>query len=549
MPTSPTTSTLVIVHDGFSLYGVVTTAGAKDTSSVSVPITELSDTLGQVVAQLGRPKQVILVTTDITIATLQLPPGLENMTDGDELNKMLKWEMQPYLELNPIAPMLGQILVAQNHVSHQQLGSLVEAQKQQRADNPVVSATPLGELAVEGGLIDPQELNDAISLQISLSTTDNAGEYVFGLPASEQAIPGQNQQRHITAMTREDRSKWLSAFKKNGLSVGAMLPIVGIAAGEIASSNTSSVSTVIEVHNTFASITHFTGNKASAFEYRPLPISPVDTDQIRNLINRINSPSKLLKCATGELTELVHATGETNTPTVQLDESTKSLMESIAIGAIATVARPASGIASVPIKDPPIPLNQRAFYKPLLASICITGLIIAAEFFMARSLLPIIAERDKQEKADLDAHEKMDEVNELKDRIGIMDSKIDALNAEIAPIQKRNRLIGNSLGKRSDFHSTLFEVVAAAVGDEVMLDRLSSRNGHIFQVEAWALTQEKADLFVKQLADALANHSMTVLVESTRPAKGRLNLEGRQIMLRITPITEPVVLTNERTGE
>ena len=140
MPTSPTTSTLVIVHDGFSLYGVVTTAGAKDTSSVSVPITELSDTLGQVVAQLGRPKQVILVTTDITIATLQLPPGLENMTDGDELNKMLKWEMQPYLELNPIAPMLGQILVAQNHVSHQQLGSLVEAQKQQRADNPVVSA-------------------------------------------------------------------------------------------------------------------------------------------------------------------------------------------------------------------------------------------------------------------------------------------------------------------------------------------------------------------------------------------------------------------------
>jgi len=528
---------------------VVTTAGAKDTSSVSVPITELSDTLGQVVAQLGRPKQVILVTTDITIATLQLPPGLENITAGDELNKMLKWEMQPYLELNPMTPMLGQILVAQDRLSHQQLGDLIEAQKQQRADNPAAAATPLGELAIERGFIEQEELNSAVSLQIALSTTENTGEYVFGLPASEQAIPGQNQQRHVTAITRDDRAKWLSAFKKNGLNLDAMLPIVGVAAGEIASSSPSPASTIIEVHNTFASITHFTGNKASAFEYRPLPISPVDTDQIRNLIDRINSPSKLLKCATGELTELVHATGETNTPTVQLDESTKSLMESIAIGAIATVARPASGIASVPIKNPPIPLNQRAFYKPLLVSICVAGLIIAAEFFMARSLLPIIAERDKQEKADLAAHEKMDEVNELKDRIGIMDSKIDALNAEIAPIQKRNRLIGNSLGKRSDFHSTLFEVVAAAVGDEVMLDRLSSRNGHTFQLEAWSLTQEKADLFVKQLADALANHSMTVLVESTRPAKGRLNLEGRQIMLRITPITEPVVLTNEGTGE
>lgn len=549
MSINSNTSTLVIIHDGFSLYGVVTTAGAKDTSSVSVPITELSDTLGQVVAQLGRPKQVILVTTDITIATLQLPPGLENMTDGDELNKMLNWEMQPYLELNPMTPMLGQILVAQDHLSHQQLRDLVEAQKQQRADNPAAATTPLGELAIERGFINQDELNSAVLLQIALSTTENTGEYVFGLPASEQAIPNQNQQRHITAMTREDRSKWLSAFKKNGLSIDAMLPIVGIAAGEIASSNTSSVSTVIEVHNTFASITHFIGNKASAFEYRPLPISPADTDQIRNLINRINSPSKLLKCATGELTELVHATGETNTPTVQLDASTKSLMELIATGAIATVARPASGIAPVPIKDPPIPLNQRAFYKPLLASICITGLIIAAEFFMARSLLPIIAERDKQEKADLDAHDKMDEVNELKDRIGILDSEIDALNAEIAPIQKRNRLIGNSLGKRSDFHSTLFEVVAAAVGDEVMLDRLSSRNGHIFQVEAWALTQEKADLFVKQLADALASHSMTVLVESTRTAAGRLNLEGRQVVLRITPITVPVVLTNEGIGE
>ena len=92
-------------------------------------------------------------------------------------------------------------------------------------------------------------------------------------------------------------------------------------------------------------------------------------------------------------------------------------------------------------------------------------------------------------------------------------------------------------------------MVANSVGDEVILDRLSSRSGQTFQIEAWSLTQAKADEFVELLATALAEHQMTVVVESTRAAKNRLDLNGRLIILNISPITVPVDFTDSDAND
>lgn len=538
------TPTLAIIHDGFSLHGVVTAGGSATNSGViQVPVSTIDEAVARLVHQLGKHQQVVLVTSDATIATLQLPPGLENSVAGDELSKMLEWEIQPYVDLNPMTPMLGQILVSQSALSHQQLADLIEAQKQERADNPAIASIPIGESAIAAGLLDSQAVDNALRLQSSLNEKDGSDELAFGLSVSERSIPGQNQSRHVAAMSRNDRAKWIAALKRSGISANAILPLTGIAGSAIAKSNQVQTGCVIEIHHTSASICHLANGKPVSFEVQPLPISPVSEDQIQNLIGRISSTMKVIKAVNSELAGLTRNAIQGANQGITYDVTPSSLIEQIAESAVAFASNSSTGFTSVPTKDPPIPFNQRTFYKPMLVSICIAALLVAAEMYMKASLAPLIEKRDLAHQNDLEIHDVIDQINLLKDETASLDSEIEKVNAETLPIQLRNELIGISLGNRTRFHSVLFEIVANSVGDEVILDRLSSRNGQTFRIEAWSLTQAKADEFVELLAKALASHQMTVVVESTRAAKNRLDLDGRQIILNISPITVPVDAT------
>jgi len=554
MPVRSNTPTLVIIHDGFSLHGVVISSGSvTDLGVIQVPISTIDEAVASVVHQLGKHQEVVLVTSDATVATLQLPHDMENSIAGDEFSRMLEWEMQPYVDSNPMTPMLGQILVSQGALSHQQLANLIEIQKQERVDNPASASIPIGESAIAAGLLDSHAVDNALRLQSSLHEKDHGGELVFGLSVSERSIPGQNQSRHVAAMLRSDRAIWNAALKRSGISANAILPLTGIASSTIANSNQVQTGCVIEIHNTSAAICHLANGKPVSFEVQPLPISPVSKDQIRSLIDRISSVKKVIKAVNPELTDLTKNAIEGSDQGITCDETPSSLIKQIADSAIGFASNSSTGFTAVPIKDPPIPFKQRAFYKPMLASICIATLIVSAEMYMKASLAPIIDERDRTHESDLELHDVMDQVNQLKQETATLDAEIKTIKAETLPIQLRNELIGISLDNRTRFHSILFEIVANSVGDEVILDRLSSRSGQTFQIEAWSLTQAKADEFVELLATALAEHQMAVVVESTREAKNRLNLNGRQIILNISPITVPVDLTdsdaNDTTGE
>ena len=122
----------------------------------------------------------------------------------------------------------------------------------------------------------------------------------------------------------------------------------------------------------------------------------------------------------------------------------------------------------------------------------------------------------------------------------MLDTEIAQLTEQIGPIENRNHLIGTVLENRTTFHNTLYEIIASTIDDQVILDQLSSLGGQVFYVEAWSLSQEKDDQIVQKLAARLNDYSMTVLVKSTRPAKGRLDLDGRQLTLHITPTTVAV---------
>ena len=142
MPVRSNTPTLVIIHDGFSLHGVVISSGSvTDLGVIQVPISTIDEAVASVVHQLGKHQEVVLVTSDAAVATLQLPHDMENSIAGDEFSRMLEWEMQPYVDSNPMTPMLGQILVSQGALSHQQLASLIEIQKQERVETQEKHAT------------------------------------------------------------------------------------------------------------------------------------------------------------------------------------------------------------------------------------------------------------------------------------------------------------------------------------------------------------------------------------------------------------------------
>ena len=543
MKNQSTKSTLVLVDDGlkltgFSMSGDLPPRVLSSTSSSSISVIE---GIGEICQALGRHKKTVVATSDVTLATLNLPPGFESNISNDEINKMLHWEMQPYLNSSPPALMLGQILVTHELLSHAQLSSLLDQQKKLRTENPSGVPPALGSLAVEANLLTQKQLDDSLAMQPDFAEQDADEQHVFGISAPSRAAAGQNQAHQVTAISRTNQKKWKQAAKKHGLQLAAILPLAGLAGIGLAQASLGMDGCIIEIHHGFAAITHLSGKKPHSFETRPFPTIPLDQKQIHNLIHRVKSPHKLLKCKNKEIEELVKETGETIDPSVSLDTSPTRLDDLTAIGAFMTGTQgDSSALPAVPLKDPPVPLNQRAFYRPALITLCIAALFTCLEMYLASQLQPLVEIRNELAAKDLEAHDKMDEVNELQDQIGMLDTEIAQLTEQIGPIENRNHLIGTVLENRTTFHNTLYEIIASTIDDQVILDQLSSLGGQVFYVEAWSLSQEKADQFVQKLAARLNDYSMTVLVKSTRPAKGRLDLDGRQLTLHITPTTVAV---------
>ena len=540
----------VIIDDGFQLHGRVLNAAGQVVATATVP--DASD-LEVAVAQLRKPlaavREVIVVSAAVKAGSVALPPGVVGKLGFTELNQMVQFEMSAQLGRGSV--MLGEILLHRGYLDSQQLATLLEEQRDSRRDPSRGGFKPLGTLAQEAGHLDSSQLESCLQQQSRINLVDATTVPLAGIGQAAAATAYGNQHATTVALVDQQvRDQWNRALKKSGFRAVALVPLIGSCAGVLAEQFQETTGAVVQLHATFAGVVQINDGNPTSIETISFGGKPLDAERLGNLLQRINSPLKVVMPACVSLGELVRATGEHTTPQLHVLEDEGGIWNRIAQSADRAIQQASRlAVPSVPLKNPRRPISQEPLVPWVLAIMLFGVLLVAGEWLIEQKLTPLRAKLDSQGKTHIALDERIEEYSEWNFAIERAEERRDELQSQLLPIENRNDLIDNVLVTRTRFYSRFLKLLMETVGEGVIIDGLSSQGGEAFTVDVWSINPAQGGLFVEEITRRLAVEKITVEVLSTRKGKGKLGIEGTELKLAVAPEREQVEPSDQEDND
>lgn len=226
------------------------------------------------------PRQVVLVTNAAIAALLDLPVQPDKTRSDDEMSSMISWELEAHLEDNNDLYNLGAILAGRGLVTqHQRHDIAVELETRRVRGNGLAR---YGEVAVDLGLIDNDQLNESLLLQERLVVSNAKLACGWQL----QTLAREDKTDHLWLCTGLDsglRSQWHRAFAQNGLKLTGILPLAGAAAPLAAMNSEHGNAVVVEAHQDFFAIYRLENFAFASFHLQPRLANQALEDQVHGV--------------------------------------------------------------------------------------------------------------------------------------------------------------------------------------------------------------------------------------------------------------------------
>ncbi|MCP4811299.1 MAG: hypothetical protein GY888_02230, partial [Planctomycetaceae bacterium] len=392
----------VIIDDGFQLHGrVFNAAGQVVATATADDASDLDAALSQLRKPLAGAREVIVVSAAVKAGSVALPPGVVGNLGFVELNQMVQFEMSAQLGRDNV--MLGEIFLHRGYLDSQQLGTLLEQQRASRRDPSQGGFKPLGALAQEAGYLDASQLEACLQQQVRMNQGDVPAIPLAGIGQSGSATAYGNQ--HATTVSLADqqvRDQWVKALKKKGFRCVALVPLIGSCAGVLAEQFQETTGAVVQLHASFAGVVQVNDGNPTSIETISFGGKPLDAERLRNLVQRINSPVKVVLPASESLGELVRATGEHATPQLHVLEDEGGIWNRIAQAADRGIQQASRlAVPSVPLKNPRRPISQGPLVPWVIAIMLFGVLMVAGEWLIEQKLVPLRTELGTQSKAHI----------------------------------------------------------------------------------------------------------------------------------------------------
>ena len=536
----------VIIDDGFQLHGRVLDATGQVTgTAVANDASDLDAALGELKKTLGAAREVILVSAEVRAGSVALPPGVVGSLGFAELNQMVQFEMAATLGRGSV--MLGEIFLHRGYMASEQLATLLEQQRASRRDPSQGGFRPLGALAQEAGYLDSSQLESCLQQQSRINLADATTVPLAGIGQTAPATAyGSQHATPVSLVAQEVRDQWAAALKKKGFKLVGLVPLVGSCAGLVTEQFQETTGAVVQLHATFAGVVQVNDGNLTSIETIPFGGKPLDKDRLASLLQRINSPVKVVVPASDGLAELVRSTGEHATPQLHLLTDETGIWNRIAQSVERATKQANRSIApSVPLKNPRRPLSQGPLVPWAVAIAVFVAALMVGEWLVESKLGPLRETLASQTDAHIDLDEKIEEYQEWNFSIERAEEQRDELLAQILPIENGNDLIENVLVTRTGFYSRLLKLLMETVGEGVIIDGLASRGGEAFTVDVWSINPAQGGLFVEEITQRLAAEKITVEVLATRKGKGKLGIEGTELTLAVVPEREQLETSDQ----
>lgn len=568
---------LVCETDGFSLRGAVLSRSGNEVTVVHSAQSRapgMDEAVAELVGRLKsagwRGGKAVLLTPGVVPALLELPVDPKKPRPVEQMEDLVRWEMEPMLMQHTTLWSVGRILVGLGYLTEEQARAVIDMQQGRgkpggaEADLEIYSFKRFGDLAIELGYIERKQLDECLVRQEWLKT--DGEDTACGWVAQDNPAHAENPGSHrwlTCAVSRALMQRWTAVFSRQGVRLQGLYPLAGCAATMLGEGDASRL--LLESHAGLVTATNILSGSITGFHMQQASLSgPLEA--CLEAYHALTPPEP-------ETIWLAAVKEESGDLPAQLEQmlgrEVRALPGSAQPEAIDNVtpgmlgaARHALGLSGlnrccdVPVGGPRKPAWQRLEVRAIAASLLLLLCLGAAEIALQVRMELATAKKARVDKeaATLDAS-----VAGIQDEIGRVKKQQESLQAkrdELTRAEARIRFFGEELPERAAFVQSLLSSLEQSVTDEVVIDRIeeipvakpgiaaintmtaSAAAGNIaatggFFLHGWALNETAAQQFVQAIKNAMQPWGMAVQEVSVIAQAGRLGLQGNAVKLRI----------------
>jgi len=591
---------LVVGCDGVDLWGGVFIKQGKSLSmlahgSISLMIEGhhlatllviLKDQLKQ--QRLGAfPKKALFSTVDVTSMTLEMPipVELEDRKEGAQqqaMEEIFRWEMEPVLSQRQSLWSLGNVFVAYQWMDRSQLKNLINEQRLQQENHG--ESESIGALAIRDSLIEARQLEHALKFQRRARQTDEEiscawvaiddltrstqqeseygeGEYgeVEAQIEEQEQVEGDGQQQRWLAGGLYDHHRrfWRKKFSDLGVELVSMHPLVGGCIG--CASELNGQHFLLEVYSGLVSCSEFKGGRLKSLrvdhgldqESASQCLALLDDAEFEGEISLElkGNISQLPELAMRLANELQHALDISRCDVVEDNEL--SIEQHARFSSLANLAKfefgmPGAGALLAYSTRPVLEAVAQRIGVWWAGVVSVLLLLVISIESLNYVQLHGIESEDALAKTSI--KEKQSVIEKVSYTNGEVSGIKEKLNTTIETrqrLEKKRGLFLDQVNKRQHFVSALLPLLSASLPSDVLLNRLTDRDG-IIAVQGWSMSDASAQKFVTGLAAPLAKYDLVTVNESITPQDGPFGKSGQRVVFEFANVGG--ALTNSTAG-
>ncbi|MEM7270506.1 MAG: hypothetical protein AAF401_14800 [Pseudomonadota bacterium] len=494
-------------------------------------VAELKDKLR---AETRVPKIALLATDRAVLHLADLPVDPARPRPYAQMRELARWEAEP---LFPDLPnwSVRDVLLRSARVTQTQDAEIVE------------------EAEAQGGLHVARYQDVALSMKLLPRSTRDAAldqQERLSAPVAEAAcgwtparagdsVDGAQHPWLISALSSEQRTAWLDAFKSAKLSLEEIVPGWGLSLSTL----TLRASALVLERRPGALFIARAGERG------------VESARLIDL-NRAGSreDDAINRVLEGREADAVHAIGFDDDAAAQIlaineDAQFEDGWPAAALkGLAARKLIKNSGVAApIRLKEPRSPIYK----NPDLARVALVLFVLlgaaGVHFFNDFRLQGL-----KSRLADLD--QEYADGRTLKQKVDSMISEVDQLKVEIETAEADLAVAADQAAvaayiqdRRPALIEGLLTALILSANPEVVLRMIEEddKRREVFMLSAWALDDVAAETYNTDLNRNLASINLSVADESVTRGKGPQGIDGVNLVLRIAPVSDPQVMAAE----
>ncbi|MCH2172869.1 hypothetical protein MK489_19000 [Myxococcota bacterium] len=524
--------------DGFSLNGAIWASDQQEictSSFVETSPLEPAAAVAEILLRIEekgfeRPRDAYLILPNIAVGIIELPIGSHETRTPDEMNELVRWELDPIAAEQGGLWSLGSVLHGLGYIDDDQRQSLVSLGGPNRVSQ-------FGDLAAGMGIVEQAQLDQAVRLLNALQDIDEELACAW-VPLGGGEEPGSSLWL-ASAIGQKLKSLWLDAFNENGIELEGLYP--SVFARSFVVPPEAKGQSVVQVEQRAVTFLRIYDGLTRHIERTYASGENVSTDEIREVLSSTeDNPTDRIWLTTGtnvtnDVADQIQSITNIPIETIENEDTPRQLLGITGAARHASGELPSEICPRIETRPPPVPIYKRPYFPEVSLVVLLFLGLIAGE-------VHLISSRSVSATAEQSIRNKLARAEATRDIIE--EERLASENAEqllnesrqaLDHLKRSHQLLTSEIPERNQLITYFLDSLSRSVSQLVVLDKVSEHEDYTLTIEGWSFTEEAAQEFIRALAVLMSKKDMGLRDEAVIARTGWGGLDGYSLSMSLVP--------------